>query len=288
MKAASSAMTVRSGHSCFGGHQGFYEFESVACAGPMRFAVFMPPQATSSSKVPVLYFLAGLTCTEETFAMKAGAQRKAAALGLALVTCDTSPRSHRVDGDDASWDFGQGAGFYLDATRSPWSLAWRMETFVTAELRNLVEAHFDVDADRRGIFGHSMGGHGALTLALRHPHLYRSVSAFAPIVAPSQVPWGQKAFAGYFGDEDRPTWALHDATALVGMGRRFVGAPPLIDQGLDDKFLERELQPHLLRAACAAAGQPLSLREHNGYDHGYYFVQTFVDDHLEHHAAVLG
>ena len=277
-----AASTVRSEHRCFGGTQGFYEHESAACAGPMRFSVYMPPGATD---VPALYFLAGLTCTEETFAMKAGAQRFASELGLALVTCDTSPRSARFAGDDAEWDFGQGAGFYLDATEAPWSSAYRMKSYVTRELRAAVEARFSaVSRERRGIFGHSMGGHGALTIALTSPGEYQSVSAFAPIVAPSQVPWGEKAFARYLG-ADRARWAEHDATELVK--KRTFDGTVLIDQGTRDKFLERELRPELFRAACEASGQALELRLHEGYDHGYYFVESFVESHLRHHARAL-
>jgi len=276
--------TVRSEHRAFGGVQGYYEHLSPS-AGPMRFSVFLPPQARAGHPVPALYFLAGLTCTEETFMFKGGAQRLAAELGLALVTCDTSPRATRYPGDDAAWDFGAGAGFYVDARQPPWSETYRMETYVTCDLREAVEAGFPVSRERRGISGHSMGGHGALTLALRHPELYESASAFAPIVAPSQVPWGQKAFAGYLG-EDRARWAEHDAVALVESGRRTRGTL-LVDQGSQDKFLERELRPELLRAACERGGQPLELRLQEGYDHSYSFIQTFVEDHLRHHARAL-
>lgn len=278
-----TSFKTRSEHRSFGGVQGFYEHESQACAGPMRFAVYVPPGA-SGSAVPALYFLAGLTCTEETFAIKAGAQRLASELGLAIVTCDTSPRTARFDGDDASWDFGQGAGFYLDATEAPWSGAYRMETYVTKELRAVVEANFPVRRDRRGLFGHSMGGHGALTLALRHPGDYQSLSAFAPIVAPGQVPWGEKAFSRYLG-ADRAAWEAHDATALVRK-QRFEGTI-LIDQGTGDQFLERELKPELFVKACEEAGQPLKLRMREGYDHGYYFISTFLEEHLRHHAEAL-
>jgi S-formylglutathione hydrolase len=206
--------TTRGEQRCFEGVQGFYEHESASCGGKMRFGVFLPPAALAGRRVPVLYYLAGLTCTEETFAIKAGAQRKAAQLGLALVTCDTSPRTARFAGDDEAWDFGQGAGFYLDATQSPWSSAYRMRSYVTRELRELVEASFPLAPDQRGIFGHSMGGHGALSIALGLPGEYRSVSAFAPIVAPSQVPWGQKAFSRYLG-EDRTAWAQYDTVELL-------------------------------------------------------------------------
>jgi S-formylglutathione hydrolase len=272
-------MAIRSSHPCFGGVQHFLEVDSDSC-GPMRYAVFVPP----GPPAPVVYCLAGLTCTEETFAIKAGAQRVAAALGLALVTTDTSPRARRVPGDDASWDFGQGAGFYLDATTRAYA-GWNLETWVTDELPRRVVAQFAVDGGRAGVCGHSMGGHGALTLSLRHPGRYASVSAFAPICAPSEVPWGERAFTGYLGD-DRAPWARHDTCALLAAGARFPVAP-LVDQGLADTFLATQLRPERLEAACAAAGQALVLRRHAGYDHGYWFVQTFVEDHLRFHAANL-
>lgn len=276
-------MQALSEHGCFGGTQGFYKHDSAAIGLPMKFGVYVPPQA-AQGPVPVLFYLAGLTCTEETFAIKAGAQRVAAELGLMLVTPDTSPRDTGIEGADAAWDFGHGAGFYLDATQAPWAERFRMESWVTQELRELVLAKFPARADRVGIFGHSMGGHGALTLALRHPGLYQSVSAFAPIAAPAQCPWGVKAFSGYLG-EDRAAWARHDATALVKAGAKL--PPLLIDQGLADKFLAEQLHPHLFEQACAEAGQPLALRRHAGYDHGYYFIASFVEDHLRHHAATL-
>lgn len=277
--------TTRSIHRCFGGEQGFYEHDSAACAGPMRYAVYLPPAALAGTRVPALYYLAGLTCTEETFVVKGGAQRVAAELGLALVTCDTSPRTARFPGDDERWDFGVGAGFYLDATEAPWRDAYRMRTYVTEELRAEVEAHFPIAGDRRGIFGHSMGGHGALTLALSTT-LYTSCSAFAPICAASVVPWGEYAFTRYLGD-DRTAWQRHDASALLASGHR-LATPLLVDQGLDDKFLERELKPERLEAVAAEVGQPLTLRRHAGYDHGYYFIASFVEDHLRHHARLLG
>jgi S-formylglutathione hydrolase len=273
---------VRSERRMFDGVQGFYEHASGACAGPMRFGVFLPPQA-SQRKVPALYYLAGLECNEETFAAKSGAQRFAAELGIALITPDTSPRSARFAGDDESWDFGQGAGFYLDATQAPWSSAYRMFTYVTRELPALIERAFPI-SDARSIFGHSMGGHGALTIALREPALYRSASAFAPICAPSQVPWGEKAFSRYLG-ADREAWAQHDAVELVKSRRH--PNKLLVDQGNADKFLDVQLKPELLRAACEESGQALELRTHEGYDHSYYFIQTFVADHLRHHAAAL-
>jgi S-formylglutathione hydrolase len=285
MNAPAASMRTRSEQRCFGGLQGFYEHDSVHCAGPMRFAVFQPPVALAGKLQPVVYYLAGLTCNEETFFNKAGAQRMAAELGLIVVTCDTSPRSFRTPGDDTDWDFGQGAGFYLDATEPHWRNAYRMRSYVTRELRELVESHFPVRPGSRGVFGHSMGGHGALSIALGLPGEYQSVSALAPIVAPSQVPWGQKAFSGYLG-EDRSAWSAYDSTALVEK-QRFNGTV-LIDQGTADQFLERELRPELFEQACKRVGQKLSLRRRDGYDHSYYFVATFVDEHLRHHAAALG
>ena len=270
-------------HGCFGGVQGFYRMASAACGGPMRFAVFQPPQARHG-RVPVLYFLAGLTCSEETATIKAGAQRVAAELGLMLVMPDTSPRDTGIAGATGDWEFGEAAGFYLDATQAPWSSRFRMETHVVHELPAVVAEHFPADVSRTGITGHSMGGHGALVLALRHPDQYRSLSAFAPIVAPSQVPWGQKAFSRYLGDHHR-AWDEHDACGLVR--RRPFAGPILVDQGLDDKFLAVQLQPERFETACAEAGQTLSLRRHAGYDHGYYFVASFIEDHLRHHAAQL-
>ncbi len=277
---------VISQHRCFNGTVGFYRHEATSTRCPMRFAVFMPPQA-QSAQVPVLYYLAGLTCTEETFMIKAGAQRMAAELGIALVAPDTSPRGVKLPGDSDSWDFGVGAGFYIDATAEPWSRHYRMESYVTQELRHVIESHFSVDPARSGIFGHSMGGHGALTLALRHPDLYRSVSAFAPIVAPRQCPWGQKAFTGYLGS-DTAQWSEHDATDLMTKMHGAARRPAiLIDQGLADQFLERELHPHLFEEACRKVGQPLILRRQAGYDHSYYFIASFVEDHLRHHALIL-
>jgi S-formylglutathione hydrolase len=270
-------------HACHGGVQGFYRHESPACGGRMRFAVYRPPQA-ERAPVPVLYYLAGLTCTEETFPIKAGAQRLAAQLGLMLVAPDTSPREPRLPGDAASWDFGIGAGFYVDATEAPWAAHYRMYSYVTAELPALVAAHFPARAGAQGIFGHSMGGHGALVCALRNPQRYRSVSALAPIAAPAHCPWGQKAFAGYLG-ADPGRWAAYDASALVAQ-RPFAGTI-LVDQGTADPFLAEQLLPQRLVAACRDAGQALELRMRAGYDHGYYFIQSFIDDHLRHHASCL-
>lgn len=273
-------------HASFGGVQGFYRHEAASIGLPMRFSVYRPPQAREpgAPALPVLVYLAGLTCTEETFPIKGGAQRYAAEHGLILVAPDTSPRGTDVAGADEHWDFGTAAGFYLDATQAPWSRHWRMESYLVCDLLPVILEHFNGRRDRVGIFGHSMGGHGALTLALRHPDLFKSVSAFAPIAAPSQCPWGQKAFSGYLGD-DRQAWEAHDATALILAGHR---CPPLlVDQGLGDKFLAEQLHPHLLENACRAAGQPLTLRRHEGYDHGYYFIASFMQDHLLHHACTL-
>jgi S-formylglutathione hydrolase len=276
-------LTTLEEHACFGGVQGFYEHACGTIGLPMRFGVYAPPQARQG-KLPVLYYLAGLTCNEQTFAIKAGAQQFAARHGLLLVTPDTSPRNTLVPGADQDWDFGVGAGFYLDATQEPYARHWRMESYVTQELPEVVARHFPARPGPAGIFGHSMGGHGALTLALRHPGLYASVSALAPICAPAQVPWGHKAFAGYLGN-DRAQWAQHDAVQLIAAGAR---APQLlVDQGTADQFLQQQLRPELLEQACAAAGQPLELRLHEGYDHGYFFVATVVADHIAHHARTL-
>jgi S-formylglutathione hydrolase len=271
-------------HACFGGKQQFYKHDSRETRGPMKFSVYQPPQA-KTGRVPVLYYLAGLTCTEETFAIKAHAQAVAAELGLMLVAPDTSPREPRIPGDAQMWDFGQGAGFYVDATQAPWSANYRMYSYVVRELPDVVAANLPALAGATGIFGHSMGGHGALTLALRNPEQYRSVSAFAPVAAPMQCPWGQKAFTNYLGP-DQQTWREHDATQLVA--RKPFPAHILIDQGAADQFLaDQQLLPEKFAAAAAAAGQKLNLRMQPGYDHGYYFIQTFMADHLQHHAQIL-
>ncbi|PXW91308.1 S-formylglutathione hydrolase [Nitrosomonas sp. Nm84] len=249
----------------------------------MRFSVYQPPQA-EQQRIPVLFFLAGLTCTEETFMIKAGAQRYAAEYGLMLVSMDTSPRQTGIAGETDAWDFGAGAGFYLDATQAPWSQNYRMESYITQELCSIIVEQFPADANRIGIFGHSMGGHGALTLALRYPEIYRSVSAFAPICAPMQCPWGQKAFRNYLS-EDQQNWRRYDATALIEDGHKVPDI--LIDQGLNDQFLTEQLHPHHLENTCAATGQKLTLRYHQDYDHSYYFISTFIDDHLKHHRTAL-
>jgi S-formylglutathione hydrolase len=278
-----SAIELVSEHGCFGGVQRFYKHASRETRGTMKFSVYLPPQA-KSAKVPVLYYLAGLTCTEETFPIKSHAQQAAAQLGLMLVAPDTSPREPRLPGDADSWDFGQGAGFYLDATQAPWSTNYRMYSYVTRELPEIVAQSLPADAAATGIFGHSMGGHGALTIALKNPSVYKSVSAFAPIAAPMQAPWGKKGFSNYLGT-NQEAWRNYDATELVA--RKPYPGLILIDQGTSDQFLKEQLLPEKFQAAAEKAGQKLELRMQPGYDHGYYFMQTFMADHLRHHAAIL-
>jgi len=273
-------------HRCFGGVQGFYRHQSAVIGLPMRFAVFQPPQA-QQQRVPVLFYLAGLTCTEETFAIKAGAQRAAAQQGLMLVSCDTSPRQTGIPGEAEDWEFGTGAGFYLNATQPPWSRYFHMYDYVFGELREMVLAHFPGVASRVGIFGHSMGGHGALVLALRNPQIYKSVSAFAPICSPTRCPWGQKAFPRYLG-QSAAEWAQYDAVEILKARRAHILPEILVDQGLADKFLPQgQLLPELLEQACAVAGQPLRLRRQEGYGHDYYFIATFIEEHLRFHAQAL-
>ena len=267
----------------FDGEQRIYRFNSINLQGESKFGIYLPAQALAGQACPTLFYLAGLTCTEETFAIKAHAQRLAAQLGLILVTPDTSPRGEQVAQGD-HWDIGQGAGFYINATQAPWAEHFQMESYVVEELYDLVIQQFAVQAERIGIFGHSMGGHGALTLALKHPEKFKSVSAFAPICAPSQCPWGEKAFSNYLGS-DQAEWLKHDASALVQTKTAHF-ADILIDQGLSDQFYS-QLNPALFQQACQAAGQPLTLREHAGYDHGYYFIQSFIDDHLQFHVVQL-
>jgi len=271
-------------HRCFDGTQYVYEHPSAITNCTMRFGLFLPPQATQH-KVPVLYWLSGLTASEQNFITKAGSQRAASELGLALVVPDTSPRGIELPGDKDDDDFGIGAGFYLDAIKAPWSKHYRMFTYITEELPQLLNQIFPLDEQRTGIFGHSMGGHGALTLALKRPEQYRSLSAFAPICAPAQCPWGQKAFKGYLGEE-KETWKNHDACELV-LKNRWPHGSILIDQGTQDPFLDTELNPELFQAACLKANVDLNLRWQKGYDHNYYFIASFIDDHLRFHAAKL-
>lgn len=279
-----SAIQLVGEHACFGGMQQFYKHDSRETRGSMKFSVYQPPQA-KAGKVPVLYYLSGLTCTDETFPTKAHAQALAAELGLMLIAPDTSPREPRIPGDADKWDFGQGAGFYVDATQAPWAENYRMYSYITKELPAVVEANLPSMTGATGIFGHSMGGHGALTLALRNPSLYKSVSAFAPITAPMQCPWGQKAFSNYLG-ADQETWRQYDASELVA--KKAFPTHILIDQGTADQFYkEQQLLPEKFSAAAAKSGQKLTLRMQEGYDHGYYFIQTFMADHLHHHAKVL-
>jgi S-formylglutathione hydrolase len=269
---------------CFGGVQGVYSHPSKETGCTMRFGMFLPPQA-SAGRVPVLYWLSGLTCTEENFIVKAGAQRVAAELGLAIVVPDTSPRGLDIPGESDSYDFGLGAGFYVDATEPPWSPGYRMYSYVARELPNVVTGAFPIDPDRTGIFGHSMGGHGALTIALKNPRNYKSLSAFAPIASPTRCPWGQKALNGYLGP-GTTRWREYDATALIE-DRGWTGPSILVDQGTSDQFLESQLKPELLREACARRGIALDLRFRDGYDHSYFFIATFIEDHLRFHAGHL-
>ncbi len=270
-------------HACFSGTVGFYSHFSSICNSEMKFAVYEPPQA-KSEPVPVLYFLSGLTATEENFMVKAGAQQFAAKYGVMLVAADTSPRNTGIPGADADWDFGTGAGFYVDATEEPWRAHYRMYSYVTQELPALIAEHFPVKQGRQGIFGHSMGGHGALVCALKNPALYASVSAFSPITAPMRCPWGKKAFTHYLG-ADQERWRVYDASELI-LKSPFTQTI-LIDQGTADSFLETQLMPEVFEEACATVGQSLTLRRQEGYDHGYYFIATFVEDHIRHHAEIL-
>ena len=277
-------MEILSRTRSFGGTQLVCRHDSTVTGTPMRFGLYLPPRAgEAGAKLPLLWFLSGLTCTEANFTEKAGAQRLAAELGLILVVPDTSPRGEGV-ADDPAYDLGQGAGFYLDATEAPWAPHFRMESWIASELPGIVSAEFPADMGRQAVTGHSMGGHGALTLALRHPTRFRSVSAFAPIVSPLRCPWGEKALTAYLGP-DRATWRGHDATALIEDGARLPEI--LVDQGTADPFLESQLKLDLLREACGKAGIPLTLRMQEGYDHSYYFISSFMDDHLRWHAERL-
>lgn len=268
-------------HASFGGSQEVWQHASSTLGVDMDFAVYLPPQA-KQGPCPVLYWLSGLTCNEQNFITKAGAQGYAAKHGVILVAPDSSPRGEGV-ADDEAYDLGQGAGFYLNATREPWAKHYRMYDYITQELPALVDAHFPTTT-ARGISGHSMGGHGALVIALRNPGMFRSVSAFSPVVAPSQVPWGEKAFSAYLGD-DREEWKQWDATALVANASERL--PLLVDQGEADNFLDEQLRPQLLQQACEAAGHPLTLRMQPGYDHSYYFIASFIGEHIAHHAKAM-
>jgi S-formylglutathione hydrolase len=279
------SLNLISEYKSFGGKVGFYSHASSTCKGEMRFAIYQPPQATQQP-VPILYFLSGLTCTEENFMVKAGGvQRFAAEYGLILVAPDTSPRHTGIPGEDDDWDFGTGAGFYVDATEEPWLQYYQMYSYVVQELPAVITANFPARWDKQSIFGHSMGGHGALVCAMRNPQLYKSVSAFAPITAPMRCPWGQKIFSGYLGS-DKETWRAYDASELV----KKVGyhSSILIDQGTVDKFLAEQLMPEVFEQACADVNQPLNLRYQEGYDHSYHFISTFIEDHIRHHAIALG
>ena len=279
---SSAAVTTVSQSVCFGGVQGIYSHASSVCGCTMRFGVFVPSQA-KSQRVPVMYWLSGLTCTEENFVVKAGAQRAAEQLGLAIVVPDTSPRGLGIPGEADSYDFGVGAGFYVDASQPPWSRGYRMYSYVVEELPALIAQNFPIDSARTAISGHSMGGHGALTVALKNPRAFKSVSAFAPIASPMRCPWGEKALYGYLGD-DRSRWREYDSTALIE-DRGWQGPPILVEQGTRDPFIETQLKPELLREACERAGVSLELRMRDGYDHSYFFIATFIDDHLRFHAA---
>ncbi len=270
---------------CFGGTQFVYRHTSQETGTPMRLAVFVPPQA-KDTKVPVVWFLSGLTCTEENFTVKAGAQRMASELGLMLIAPDTSPRGEGVPDDaQGAYDFGLGAGFYVDALQEPWAKHYRMRSYIERELPDLVAKNLPADMSRQGITGHSMGGHGALTIALRNPDRFKAVSAFAPIASPMNCPWGEKALSNYIGP-DRSTWREYDACALIEGGARLPDL--LVDQGSADSFLDSQLKPGLLEEACSKAGQPLTLRRQEGYDHSYFFISTFIEDHLRWHAQRFG
>lgn len=273
-------------HVCFDGTLSIYEHESSVLNCTMKFSVFLPPQAKSAN-VPFITFLSGLTCTHENFTTKSGAYGFAAQHGLAIIAPDTSPRGDDVP-DDELYDFGKGAGFYIDATQEPWAKNFHMESYIAQELQELICAEFPLDRARQGISGHSMGGHGALTLALKYPDTYGSISAFSPIVAPVQVPWGQKALSGYLGNHDKSEWSKHDACTLMTHHIERKEFPEiLIDQGSADQFLEEQLKPDLFVEACDAVGQKVNLRMQDGYDHSYYFIQSFIEDHIKHHAQIL-
>ena len=276
-------ISIHSSHMCFGGQVVFYSHKSTETQTKMNFSIFLPEKKVAT-KIPGLIYLAGLTCTEETFMIKSGAQKYAAKHGLALICPDTSPRDAGIDGEDSDWDFGTGAGFYLDAEIEPWSKNYRMYSYITKELIEIIDVEFDIDINNLGIFGHSMGGHGALTIFLKNQDIFKSVSAFAPICNPMACPWGEKAFTNYLG-ENTDKWRSYDACHLVAQYP--TSADILVDQGLADSFLKEQLHPQKLQEACKKAGVNLNLRQHEGYDHGYYFISTFMADHIEHHANIL-
>ncbi len=277
------SITLNSEHLCFGGKVGFYSHWSEVCNCEMRFSIYLPPQAQIKS-LPVLYFLSGLTCTEENFMAKSGAQKYAAEHGLILVAPDTSPRHTGIEDENKDWDIGSGAGFYVDATVEPWRSHYQMYSYVTKELPDLIHQNFPTLPNQQGIFGHSMGGHGALVCALRNPDKYKSVSVFAAIAAPMQCAWGQKAFTNYLGS-DRETWKAYDASELIK--EKGFPQPILFDQGTADTFLTTQLFPEIFQKACELANQPLTFRYHAGYDHGFYFVASAIEDHIRHHAQIL-
>lgn len=278
-------MQIISTSKCFGGTQSIYSHTSKITQTHMRFGIYLPPVQSNQEKLATLIWLSGLTCTEENFITKAGAQRMAAELGLAIVVPDTSPRGLDLPNENDSYDIGTGAGFYVDATQDPWKQGYKMYSYITCELLKLLFEHFPLDQNRIGISGHSMGGHGALVLGLRNPDIFKSISAFAPICAPTLCPWGEKAFITYLGD-DTKKWANYDATLLIdSVG--WQGPEILVDQGTDDPYLLEQLKPELLEKACIQAGIPLKLRMQPGYDHSYFFIATFIADHLRYHAKNL-
>ena len=280
----SNSLKFKSEYRCFDGTVAYYSHFSTVCNHQMNFAVYLPPQA-KFKPVPILYYLSGLTCTEDNFTVKAGAQRYAAQYGIMLVAPDTSPRNTGIAGEDDAWDLGSGAGFYIDATVEPWQQHYQMYSYVTQELPQLIQANFPVLTNKQSIFGHSMGGHGALICALKNPDQYLSVSAFAPIAAPISCPWGEKAFTAYLG-EDKQQWQEYDASELVKKTQ--LDYPILIDQGTADTFYEqKQLLPEIFQSACQEVGQTLNLRLQPGYDHSYFTISTFIEDHIKHHAAVL-
>lgn len=277
-------LNLKSEYRCFDGKVAYYSHQSATCNSTMNFAVYLPPRA-ESQPVPVLYYLSGLTCNEENFMLKAGAQQYAAELGIMLVAPDTSPRQTGIPGEDETWDLGSGAGFYVDATQNPWQKHYQMYSYVTQELPALLEANFAITQDRQSIMGHSMGGHGALICALKNPRQYLSVSAFAPIAAPMECPWGDKLFTAYLGNE-RQKWAEYDATQLVQQTQ--LDSIILIDQGTTDEFYQQQqLLPENFARACTEVGQKLDLRWQSGYDHSYFTISSFIKDHMQHHAAYL-